>query len=135
VSHLRDGFIVAKVGRAAATLSQRRTTPAIILAILAGAAILLRFPPTQYSFYPQCPIHEYFGILCPGCGTTRAFAALLHGHIAEAFYLNPLTTLLLPAALAWIVSSRRRQSPLQLPPMALYTLLAVAAIFTAARNL
>jgi hypothetical protein len=102
---------------------------------MAGAAVLLRFSPTQYGLYPKCPIHQYFGILCPGCGTTRALAALLHGHLIEALHFNPLTTLLLPVGLAWIVYSRRRQGPLQLPPVALYTLLGITAIFTLARNL
>lgn len=100
--------------------------------------MLLRFPPTQYSFYPQCPIHHYFGILCPGCGTTRALAALLNGRIAEAMHFNPLTTLLLPAALLWtlyrILSPKRRHDPLHLPPEALYPLMVIAAIFTIVRN-
>jgi hypothetical protein len=102
---------------------------------MAGAALLLRFSPTEYDLYPQCPIHQYFGILCPGCGTTRALAALLHGHLMEALHFNPLTTLLLPIALAWIVCSRRRQKRLQIPPVALYTLLVITATFTLARNL
>jgi hypothetical protein len=135
VPHLRRGLIAPKVGRAATTLSQRQTLLPITLAIVAAATILLRFPPTQYSFYPQCPIHHYLGILCPGCGSTRALAALLHGRIAEAMHFNPLTTLLLPIALAWIAYSKRRPRPLRLPPASLYAILAITAIFTIARNL
>jgi hypothetical protein len=107
----------------------------VVFAILVIAVILLRFPPTQYSFYPQCPIHYYFGILCPGCGTTRALAALLHGRIAEAMHFNPLTTLLLPIALAWIAYPKKQSRPLRLPPASLYAILAITAIFTIARNL
>ncbi len=55
-------------------------TAAPVAALLVAVALLLRFPPAQYAFYPQCPIHHSLGLLCPGCGATRALAALLHGH-------------------------------------------------------
>src|SRR5258707_11656258 len=71
-------------------------------AVVALAAILLqRFPPAQYSFYPRCPIHELFHLQCPGCGATRAIAALLRGHFTEAMRFNALITLLLPFAAAY----------------------------------
>ncbi len=64
-----------------------------------GALLLLHFPPEQYSFYPQCPIHTYLHLQCPGCGATRALAALLHGRLTEAFHLNALLIAgVLPAA-------------------------------------
>src|SRR5690242_7027 len=70
-------------------------------AIIASAAILLlRFPPAQYSFYPRCPVHDLLGLQCPGCGATRAIAAVLRGHFAEALHFNALVTLLLPFAAA-----------------------------------
>jgi hypothetical protein len=108
---------------------------------LAVIAILLRFPPDQFSFYPQCPIHRAFGILCPGCGTTRAFAALLHGNITEALRLNALTTLLAPVAAAYAIAACTRlllEKPLRLPeppPPAIYATLTAAILFTIARNL
>lgn len=37
-----------------------------------------------------CPIYRLFGILCPACGTTRAWFAFFRGKIAEAFQYNPL---------------------------------------------
>jgi Protein of unknown function (DUF2752) len=84
--------------------AQRRrraeTGLAAAFAFAAGAALLLlRFPPEQYGFYPQCPIHTYLHLLCPGCGATRALAALLHGRVADAFHLNALLIVgVLPAA-------------------------------------
>ena len=112
------------------------SSPAALLMLLAAAAaiVLLRFPPAQYGFYPVCPIHHFFGILCPGCGTTRAFAALLRGHIREALRFNPLTTLLLPLSLAWAFLKRGVRWP-TLSPAALGGLLAAAALFTFVRNL
>lgn len=112
----------------------------LLAAALLLCAALLVYPPTRFSFYPACPIHQFLGIDCPGCGATRALAALLRGHLAEAFRLNALFVLLLPAALAGSVESFRRAIrpgvfhwP-QPPAPAVYATLAIAAIFTIARN-
>lgn len=117
-------------------------------ATLAGAvalgAVLFVYPPGDSSLYPQCPVHRYLHLLCPGCGATRALAALLHGHLREALRFNALFVLLLPFALAFAVECYRRalRTPAtqpfdwpQLPSSALYTTLAVAATFTMMRNL
>jgi hypothetical protein len=113
--------------------------------LLAGAALmcaaLVRWPPGQGSFYPACPIHQLLGVDCPGCGATRALAALLHGRLMDAMHLNALFVLLLPFALALAAESYRRAMrpgrfrwP-QPPAPALYATLAATAIFTLARNL
>ncbi len=107
------------------------------LAVIAcAAAVLLLFPPEQYSFYLQCPFYHYLHLECPGCGTTRALAALLHGNIAEAFRLNPLTTLL--AAPAAVYAALFYRNPIRLshpPPPAIYATLTAAVVFTIIRNL
>lgn len=111
------------------------------LALAALAAVLLRYPPEQYSFYPQCPIHHYLHLDCPGCGTTRALAALLHAHVLAALHFNPLTTVLLPIAFAYgaICYIRLlRNQPIRLPQPSTRTLqaaLAITIVFTIARNL
>lgn len=112
-----------------------RSSAVPILAMIAAAAVLLVFPPTQYNFYPQCPIYQYLGILCPGCGTTRALAALLHGHLSEAVRLNPLTTLSIPMAILWKFASQKPLRLVQLSPAALWTVFCVVAAFTVMRNL
>ncbi len=38
-----------------------------------------------------CPFKMITGIPCPGCGGQRALFAILHGNIAEAVYINPLS--------------------------------------------
>ncbi len=128
-------------------LSPLATAAAIaapLTVIALAAALLLSFPPQQYAFYPRCPIYTNLHLLCPGCGTTRALAALLHGHLREALRLNALTTLLLPAAVLyaarcyWLFLHRTpgRTTPWPvLPVPALYTLLAITAVFTFVRNL
>jgi hypothetical protein len=113
---------------------------------LLGTAILLcagllAYPPDRLPFYPQCPIHQYFGIFCPGCGATRALAALLHGRFADALRLNTFFVLLLPVLVAGALECYRRAlrpgryrwpDP---PAPAVYATLASAAIYTVARNL
>ena len=64
--------------RVAATL--RAAAPVALLT--AGAAVLLRFPPEDSTFYPQCPIFAALHLECPGCGGTRALASLLRGHVS-----------------------------------------------------
>jgi Protein of unknown function (DUF2752) len=122
-------------------LYRRYLANALLAAAILLCAMLLLYPPTRVGFYPLCPIHQYFGILCPGCGATRALAALLHGRVSEALRLNALFVLLLPVALAGAAESYRRALRTGTfrwphPPAAtLYATLAAAAVFTLARNL
>jgi heme/copper-type cytochrome/quinol oxidase subunit 3 len=115
---------------------------AVPLALIGLAATtLLVLPPAHYSFYPQCPIYNTLHLLCPGCGTTRALAALLRGHVKEALRLNALTTLLLPILIVYAISSYRRLLNHQeitwprLPSGVLYAVATIAVIFTIVRNL
>lgn len=116
----------------------RAAAPLVVLASI--GAVLVLFPPGQYSFYPQCPIHRYLGIQCPGCGTTRALAALLRGDIVEALRLNALTTLLAPVAAVyaslcyWRFLERRPVHLPRLPRPMIYAALVVAVLFTIGRN-
>lgn len=107
-----------------------------------GAWVLWRFPPDIYRFYPVCPIHTYLHLQCPGCGTTRALAALLHGRFAESLRLNPLAVLVvLPASAVYgaIAACRAtRRADLrwpQLPGWAVTTAVAGVVGFTVLRNL
>ncbi len=107
----------------------------------AGVGVLVRFSPTQNSFYPKCPFYEALHLQCPGCGATRALAALLHGHFSEAMYLNSLTTALLPIAVIggvrWYFRFVRHEAyhwP-QVSSAAIYATLAAATMFTIVRNL
>jgi hypothetical protein len=111
------------------------------LAVVVGiAAVLLRFPPESNTFYPQCPIYVAFHLECPGCGGTRALAALLHGHVGEALRSNALVTLMLPLAvgygclLYWRFLRRQSIPWPHLPSAAIYVGLIVAAVFTVQRN-
>ena len=121
-----------------ATIALLTAPPA---AILLAVTLLRHYPPALYHFYPQCPIHQYLHLDCPGCGTTRALAALLQGHLLEALHLNALTTLLLPIATFYATRSYwnlLRAEPIHLPQPSTRTLQLACAItlaFTILRNL
>jgi hypothetical protein len=123
--------------RIATTL--RAAAPAALLA--AGAVVLLRFPPAHNAFYPQCPVYAALHLECPGCGATRALAALLHGHLSEALHCNALITLLLPFALGygiicyWRLLRNGSYRWPRLPDTAVYAVATTAVLFTILRNL
>jgi hypothetical protein len=70
----------------------------VLLTAAAGCALLFRFDPSQYHFYPRCILYTTTGILCPGCGSQRALYQLLHGHVTAALRCNALLILGLPVA-------------------------------------
>jgi drug/metabolite transporter (DMT)-like permease len=131
-----------------AAARRRRARIGLAAAFFLGvgvAIVLLRFPPDQYDFYPRCPIHTYLHLLCPGCGATRALAALLHGRVADAFHFNALLIAgVLPAAAAYaalclvrLLSREEFRWPAPRPEWAsffIYAGIAVALGFAVIRN-
>jgi hypothetical protein len=111
-----------------------------IAALLGGLAVVYKFSPGEYTFYPRCPVYVATNWLCPGCGATRALHALLHLDIRSALHYNALFTLLAPIAFAWLVfcwyRAMRYDQALSLTiPRALTACLVVTAVlFTVARN-
>jgi Protein of unknown function (DUF2752) len=131
------------VAWATAGMTRRRRTliaNAAIGGALLVAASLLVFPPTEVSMYPRCPIYTYLHLLCPGCGTTRAMAALLRGQVVEALHWNAVTTLLLPLAVIFFGKSYARavrDEKFAWPEVTatwLTVVLVIAAGFTVGRN-
>jgi hypothetical protein len=108
---------------------------------LAAAAILFFFDPAQKTFYPVCLFYTVTGLSCPGCGALRASHQLLHGHLAEAFRLNPLLILALPFV-AWAlvrfavpeIAGRHLPTPVATRGL-LWTSLALVIVFWILRNL
>lgn len=84
---------------------------------LGAAAVLNRFDPNASgSVLPACPLHALTGLYCPGCGSTRALHALLHGDLPLALSMNPLLVAALPAVALMALSASglltRRLDPL-----------------------
>jgi len=141
---LTAAFLLPKSFRISNTMQLNRALPLAGALLLAAslAALLLRFPPEQYTFYPACPIYRYLHLECPGCGATRALAALLHGHLRDAIHDNALFILgVLPTATTYLLiammrSARRAAHIWPTPPKpAIYASLAIALTFAVARNL
>jgi hypothetical protein len=103
--------------------------------------LLLRFPPGRSTFYPRCPIYGFLHLRCPGCGATRALAALLRGHVVEAWHQNALFLLALPICLTYGIELYRRWlrgDTLRWPQPSravVFAVFAVAAAFMTVRNL
>jgi hypothetical protein len=121
-------------------MKHRTITGIAVAAVLGGLAIVYRFPPTEYSFYPRCPIYLTTHRLCPGCGSTRALHALLHLDIQGALQYNALFTLLFPVACLWLGficyrTMRYDQFPKVAFPRSVAACLIVSVLlFTVARN-
>jgi hypothetical protein len=112
-----------------------------LAAIALATAILFRFPPERYAFYPQCPFHQLFNLQCPGCGATRALFALLHGDVAAAIHSNALATALFPLTTAYAIFAYAKYlkhqpiRPPSLPPATVYSALGITLVFGVVRNL
>ena len=105
---------------------------------VAGGVVFAVDPETP-GHYPTCPFLALTGWYCPGCGTTRALHALLHGDAGLALQRNPLTVAaLVVLAAAFALWSRRlwRGAPRTwvAPPWVLYGLLVVILAFWVLRN-
>jgi hypothetical protein len=117
---------------------RRRVANALLVGGVLVCAALVVWPA---GFFPACPIHLWFGIECPGCGATRALAALLRGRWMEAMRLNALFVLLLPCVVGFAAESYRRAmraGEFRWPRVnagVVYAGFAAAAVFTVARNL
>jgi hypothetical protein len=85
-----------------------RAWPTIALAAAAAAVapVLWRIDPNAPgSVLPPCPFHALSGLYCPGCGSTRALHALLHGDLAQAMAMNPLLVPALPVLAAMALNA------------------------------
>jgi hypothetical protein len=86
-----------------------RPRVALVLALLCGfmiaAIVLYQNPPGSSWVTPPCMMHKMTGLHCPGCGSTRATYALLHGDIIGAMQKNIIYVLALPFLGWWIARS------------------------------
>lgn len=90
---------------------RRPAARAGVLFLLASAlALLFWVDPSKTHFFPRCPFFVLTGLKCPGCGSARAFHAMLHGRFAEALGFNavlPAMFVLLACCLVFPRHARR----------------------------
>jgi len=112
----------------------------ILVPVLLACGFVFCFDPSRHGFYPICLFHQTTGLLCPGCGASRALYHLLHGELAVAFRFNPLLMAFLPVA-GWfgarfvVRTMRNRPASMSIRPIWLWTVLIVLVAFTVVRNL
>jgi hypothetical protein len=104
------------------------------LAGLAGLAVLHVWTPSGDPAQAICLLRRLFHLPCPGCGMTRAFAALAKGDWSAAVALHPLAPFLAAELIlgwvAWGIALAARR-PLRLPARADTLLLANLAALVA----
>ena len=79
-----------------------------MLLILGGAVLVMSLlmrvegptsvylPGASIPMPETCSSRMVFGIDCPGCGMTRAFISISHGHLVDAWRFNPASYLVYP---------------------------------------
>lgn len=123
-------------------LTARKQIFIILIAVAAGSLLYFFYTPAPGSFHPKCPVFLVSGLHCPGCGSQRAFAAMIHGAFIEAASYNLLFVLMLPF-IAWsaFVFSWNAFSKTQLRQRIfhrqwfVWSLLVVVILFTVLRNI
>ncbi len=122
-------------------LARRVAAP---LGLLAGAAAAFAFvaavDPNEPGHYPACPLLQYTGLYCPGCGGLRSAHAFAHGDLATALGANAMAVagyaVFAALMLVWLVKAVRGvRFHLTVHPVAWWVLGTGAALFCVIRNL
>ncbi|MEG3626181.1 DUF2752 domain-containing protein [Streptomyces sp. C6-003] len=124
-----------------AGLAARLAAPAGVLAAVAGAfAYVGAVDPGEPGHYPACPLLQFTGVYCPGCGGLRSAHAFVHGDLTTALQANaPAVLGYLAFTVLWTVwvvrAARGRPVGIAPGPVLTWTLGALLLVFTVVRNL
>lgn len=86
---------------------------AFLAVALTVGLILYRFSPTDYWFWPKCPVKLLTGLNCPACGIQRFVHALTNGNVKEALAYNYYLAYALPYTLCVVTAQYLPQSRLK----------------------
>jgi hypothetical protein len=120
---------------------ERDKVAGLCVGALVAAVLLFVFDPARSNLYPPCLFHAATGLYCPACGLARALHQLLHGHVVQAFGLNPAAVLFVPIAAgcglsyAGRVLLGRAPRTWTIPRPAMHLLVACLVAFWVARNI
>lgn len=105
--------------------------PASVLCGLVLLVILVALCTDVHTpWLPKCLLHEHTGLLCYGCGSTRAVYALMRGEWAYSLQCN----LLLLPSLAWLAALCFIRHPQRFNAM-LYAGMGVLLLYMVLRNI
>ncbi len=89
----------------------------------------------EARWLPKCMVHELTGLHCPGCGTTRALHACVHGDIEYALRFNPMFILGGPILCWWLWQrSRAERCGAKVHPQVVYVFVGIIAAYCVLRN-
>jgi hypothetical protein len=121
-------------------VTRRVIVAAIWFAVLSASVYAFIFEPGKSGFFPACMFRALTGLTCPGCGSTRALHQLLHGHVGNAFVLNPLLLIALPILMyvlvrhtVWAISGAEPVRN-RLPASVIYAMFFLLLSFWVIRN-
>ena len=83
----------------------------MLLVSLGGFWAAAFVDPVTAEWFPQCPVHRYTGLDCPGCGTARALHALVRGDWRAAWRYNAILFAAIPFLAAIVVRPRWAKRP------------------------
>jgi hypothetical protein len=114
----------------------RRIAWAVFVGLSAMFVVSMVWRPVDEPQFILCPFRSLTGLLCPGCGMTRAFCALGHGELMRAIHFNALSPLLyLSFAIVWVGAAatvfdfpRIRNAVMQLRPSPVFSVVILAAV-------
>ncbi len=127
--------------QSAKSVSRLRRRIIVAAVILAAATLLCVYYYTAEpgtDVMPRCTFKVLTGWDCPGCGSQRAFHAMLHGHVFEAFGYNPAIFVMIPLAVLYAFAEWAGVPGLRrvlLSKYALWVLGAAIIVWTVLRNL
>ena len=120
--------------------TRRLVLASIWVTSIALAIYAFVFEPGKTGFFPGCMFRALTGFTCPGCGSTRALHQLLHGHVGDAFVLNPLLLIALPIFLfvlmrhtSWAIRGATPEGN-RLPASVIYAIFFALLSFWVIRN-
>ncbi|MFE0103891.1 DUF2752 domain-containing protein [Streptomyces sp. NPDC059009] len=121
--------------------ARRLLVPVALLGSVGAAfAYVGAVDPNEPGHYPVCPLLQYTGLYCPGCGGLRSAHAFIRGDFTTALGANALAVVgYLVFAVVWLLwavsAARGRKLRIEFGSAHVWVVGVLIAGFTVVRNL